>query len=97
MEDLVRQEDNQKEGNLIDNNDNKLKEMQFIIKDKEEYIEKLCQEINKLKNEKNLYETNLSKKYFLDLGQITELESKNNLLLFYLKKKCYHIHILNNN
>ena len=44
--------------------------MQFIIKEKEEYIEKLCQEINKLKNEKNIYETNLSKKYFIDLGQI---------------------------
>ena len=88
MKDLVRQEDNQKEGNIIDNNnDNKLKEMQLIIKEKEEYIEKLCQEINKLKNEKNIYETNLSKKYFIDLGQITELENKNNLLKRDLLKK----------
>ena len=87
MEDLVRQEDNQKEVNPIDNNNDKLKEMQFIIREKEENIEKLYQEINKLKNEKNLYEINLSKKYFLDLSQLTEMENENNFLKKELSKK----------
>ena len=82
-EDLVRLEDNEKDENNNNNNNNnkeKLKQMQLIIKDKEEKIEKLYQEVYKLKNEKNIYERNLSKKYFLDLSKLKELEDKNNLL-----------------
>ena len=78
-EDLVRLEDNEKDENN-NNNKEKLKQMQLIIKDKEEKIEKLYQEVYKLKNEKNIYERNLSKKYFLDLSKLKELEDKNNLL-----------------
>ena len=79
-EDLVRLEDNEKDENNNNNNKEKLKQMQLIIKDKEEKIEKLYQEVYKLKNEKNIYERNLSKKYFLDLSKLKELEDKNNLL-----------------
>ena len=45
MKDLVRQEDNQKEGNIIDNNnDNKLKEMQLIsLKMKRTYMKQIYQ------------------------------------------------------
>ena len=78
-EDLVRLEDNEKDENN-NNTKEKLKQMQLIIKDKEEKIEKLYQEVYKLKNEKNIYERNLSKKYFLDLSKLKELEDKNNLL-----------------
>ena len=87
FEDLVNQEENEKEENIIYNNDNKLKELQLIIKEKEETIEKLYKEINKLKNEKNAYELNVSKKYFSDLSQLREQENKNNLLNRELFKK----------
>ena len=81
IEDIVRQEDNEKdEINNNDYNKEELKQMQLIIKDKEEKIEKLYQEMHKLKNDKNTFEANLSRKYFFDLSKFKELEDKNNIL-----------------
>lgn len=80
LEDLVKQENDEKKEQNKKENENKFIQLQFIIKEKEEKIDKLFQEINKIKSEKNIYELNLSKKYFLDLSQLKEQENKNNLL-----------------
>jgi len=78
LNDLVKREDN--ENNNENENTNKLKNIQMILNEKDEKIEKLYKELDNIKNETKNYEINISKKYFFDLNQLKEMENKNNIL-----------------
>ena len=80
-EDLVKIEDNEKEMN------DKMKELQIIIKEKDEIIEKLYKNLDEIKEQKSSYEQNLSKKYFFDINKFKEAENQNNALNMELKRK----------
>ena len=79
INDFVIQEDKDKNENDIEYF-TKLKKLQSIIKEKDENIDKLYQELDKIKSERKKYELDLSKKYFLDLNKFKELEAINNKL-----------------
>ncbi len=80
-EDLVKIEDNEKEMN------DKMKELQIIIKEKDEIIEKLYKNLDEIKEQKNSFEQNLAKKYFFDINKFKEAENQNNELNMELKRK----------
>ncbi len=79
LNDIVNQEDNEKKDNDIEYYTT-LKKLQSIIKDKDENIDKLYQELNQIKIDRKKYELDLSKKYFLDLNKFKDLEANNNKL-----------------
>ena len=76
---IVNQEDDEKKDNDIEYYTS-LKKLQSIIKDKDENIDKLYQELNQIKIDRKKYELDLSKKYFLDLNKFKDLEANNNKL-----------------
>ena len=76
---IVNQEDDEKKDNDIEYYTS-LKKLQSIIKDKDENIDKLYQELNQIKIDRKKYELDLSKKYFLDLNKFRYLEANNNKL-----------------
>ena len=79
LNDIVNQEDDEKKDNDIEYYTS-LKKLQSIIKDKDENIDKLYQELNQIKIDRKKYELDLSKKYFLDLNKFKDLEANNNKL-----------------
>ena len=79
LNDIVYQEDDEKKDNDIEYYTT-LKKLQSIIKDKDENIDKLYQELNQIKIDRKKYELDLSKKYFLDLNKFKDLEANNNKL-----------------
>ena len=79
LNDIVNQEDDEKKDNDIEYYTT-LKKLQSIIKDKDENIDKLYQELNQIKIDRKKYELDLSKKYFLDLNKFKDLEANNNKL-----------------
>ena len=79
LNDIVNQEDDEKKDNDIEYYTS-LKKLQSIIKDKDENIDKLYQELNQIKIDRKKYELDLSKKYFLDLNKFRDLEANNNKL-----------------
>ena len=79
LNDIINQEDNEKKDNDIEYYTT-LKKLQSIIKDKDENIDKLYQELNQIKIDRKKYELDLSKKYFLDLNKFKDLEANNNKL-----------------
>ena len=79
LNDIVNQEDDEKKDNDIEYYTS-LKKLQSIIKDKDENIDKLYQELNLIKIDRKKYELDLSKKYFLDLNKFKDLEANNNKL-----------------
>jgi len=79
LNDIFNQEDNEKKDNDIEYYTT-LKKLQSIIKDKDENIDKLYQELNQIKIDRKKYELDLSKKYFLDLNKFKDLEANNNKL-----------------
>ena len=91
---VIQEEINKRE----DNSEyiNKLKKLETIIKDKDEKIDKLYEELEQIKLDKRNYELNLSKKYFLDLNKIKELEINNNKLNQKLVEKNYELKEIEN-
>ena len=91
---VIQEEINKRE----DNSEyiNKLKKLETIIKDKDEKIDKLYEELEQIKLDKRNYELNLSKKYFLDLNKIKELEMNNNKLNQKLVEKNYELKEIEN-
>ena len=83
--DFVNQEDNEKKENDIEYY-TQLKKLQSIIKDKDENIDKLYQELDQIKIERKKYELDKSKKYFLDLNKFKDLEFNNNKLIIHHSK-----------
>ena len=79
LNDIVNQEDDEKKDNDIEYYTS-LKKLQSIIKDKDENIDKLYQELNQIKIDRKKYELDLSKKYFLDLNKFKDLQANNNKL-----------------
>ena len=79
LNNIVNQEDDEKKDNDIEYYTS-LKKLQSIIKDKDENIDKLYQELNQIKIDRKKYELDLSKKYFLDLNKFKDLEANNNKL-----------------
>ena len=79
LNNIVNQEDDEKKDNDIEYYTT-LKKLQSIIKDKDENIDKLYQELNQIKIDRKKYELDLSKKYFLDLNKFKDLEANNNKL-----------------
>ena len=79
LNDIINQEDDEKKDNDIEYYTS-LKKLQSIIKDKDENIDKLYQELNQIKIDRKKYELDLSKKYFLDLNKFKDLEANNNKL-----------------
>ena len=79
LNDIINQEDDEKKDNDIEYYTT-LKKLQSIIKDKDENIDKLYQELNQIKIDRKKYELDLSKKYFLDLNKFKDLEANNNKL-----------------
>ena len=79
LNDIINQEDNEKKDNDIEYYTT-LKKLQSIIKDKDENIDKLYQELNQIKIDRKKYELDLSKKYFLDLNKFKDIEANNNKL-----------------
>ena len=79
LNDIINQEDDEKKDNDIEYYTS-LKKLQSIIKDKDENIDKLYQELNQIKIDRKKYELDLSKKYFLDLNKFRDLEANNNKL-----------------
>ena len=79
LNDIVNQEDDEKKDNDIEYYTS-LKKLQSIIKDKDENIDKLYQELNQIKIDRKKYELDLSKKYFLDLNKFKDIEANNNKL-----------------
>ena len=64
-----------------------IKDLQDIIKNKDEKISDLYNELNNIKNEKNDYELNLSKQYYFNINILKDEKNKNNLLQNELNKK----------
>ena len=79
LNDIINQEDDEKKDNDIEYYTS-LKKLQSIIKDKDENIDKLYQELNQIKIDRKKYELDLSKKYFLDLNKFKDIEANNNKL-----------------
>ena len=79
LNDIVNKEDDEKKDNDIEYYTS-LKKLQSIIKDKDENIDKLYQELNQIKIDRKKYELDLSKKYFLDLNKFKDIEANNNKL-----------------
>ena len=79
INDFVIQEDDEKKENDMEYY-TQLKKLQSIIKDKDENIDKLYQELDQIKSDRKKYELDIEKKYFLDLNKFKDLESINNKL-----------------
>ena len=76
INDFVIQEDDEKKANDMGYY-TQLKKLQSIIKDKDENIDKLYQELDQIKSDRKKYELDIEKKYFLDLNKFKDLESIN--------------------
>lgn len=76
------------EGNNNDNNfDTMVKELQDIIKNKEEIISNLSDELNKIREEEKDYEINIAKKYFFDIEELNEQKAQNDILQLQMNDK----------
>ena len=86
FDDMLKQNDdeNKKKENEYEN---KIKNLNLIIIEKEQKIGKLYEQLNELKIERDNYELNISKKYIFDLNKLKEEENKNNHLKQELSKK----------
>ena len=69
------------------NNYSMIKELQEIIKNKDEKISQLRNELNIMQEEKNDYEKVISKKYFFNINELKDVQNQNALLGDELNKK----------
>ena len=86
FDDLLKQDDDENKKREKEY-ENKIKNLNLIIIEKEQKIGQLYEQLNELKNERDNYELNISKKYIFDLNKLKEEENKNNHLKQELSKK----------
>ena len=84
---IINNQNQNEEKNDEENNNKILKELQDIIRNKDDKISELFNELNKIKNEKKDYEINISKKYFFNINELKDEQNKRAFLETKLNEK----------